>query len=63
MSTIIKIKDNVSVRLNKNFGICDYFIDSDEMRSKLLNSTRGRDLRLESTQSLIENILNPVSRL
>lgn len=63
MSTIIKLKDNVSVQLDKNFGICDYFIDSDEMRSKLLNSTRGRDLRLEEVQTIIENILNPVSRL
>jgi len=33
------------------------------MRSKLLNATRGRDLRLEEVQVKIENILNPVSRL
>lgn len=63
MSTIIKLNDNVSVQLDKNFGICDYFIDSDEMRSKLLNSTKGRDLRLEEVQTIIENILNPISRL
>lgn len=63
MSIIIKINDTVSVQLNKNYGICDVFTDSDELRSEILGKVMGQDLRLEETQTRIQNILNPVTRL
>ena len=63
MSMIIKINDTVSVQLNKNYGICDVFTDSDELRSEILGKVMGQDLRLEETQTRIKNILNPVTRL
>lgn len=63
MSIIIKINDTISVRLNKNYGICDVLTDSDELRSEILGKVMGQDLRLEETQARIRNILNPVTRL
>ena len=63
MSIIIKINDTVSVQLNKNYGICDVFTDSDDLRSEILGKVMGQDLRLEETQTRIQNILNPVTRL
>ena len=63
MSIIIKINDTVSVQLNKNYGICDVFTDSDELRSEILGKVMGQDLRLEETQTRIQNILNPVTKL
>lgn len=63
MSIIIKINDAVSIQLNKNYGICDVFTDSDELRSEILGKVMGQDLRLEETQTRIQNILNPVTRL
>ena len=63
MSIIIKINDTVSVHLNKNYGICDILTDSDELRSEILSKVMGQDLRLEETQTRIQNILNPVTKL
>ena len=63
MSIIIKINDTVSIQLNKNYGICDVLADSDELRSEILGKVMGQDLRLEETQTRIQNILNPVTRL
>ena len=63
MSIIIKINDTVSVQLNKNYGICDVFTDSDDLRSEILGKVMGQDLRLEETQTRIQNILNPVTKL
>ena len=63
MSIIIKINHVVSIQLNKNYGICDVLTDSDELRSEILGKVMGQDLRLEETQTRIQNILNPVTRL
>ena len=63
MSIIIKINDTVSGQLNKNYGICDVFTDSDDLRSEILGKVMGQDLRLEETQTRIQNILNPVTKL
>ncbi len=63
MSIIIKINDTVSVQLNKNYGICDVLTDSDDLRSEILGKVMGQDLRLEETQTRIQNILNPVTKL
>lgn len=63
MSIIIKINDTVSVRLNKNYEICDVLTDSDELRSEILGKVMGQDLRLEETQTRIQNVLNPATRL
>ena len=63
MSIIIKINDTVSVQLNKNYGICDVFTDSDDLRSEILGKVMGQDLRFEETQTRIQNILNPVTKL
>ena len=63
MSIIIKINDTVSAQLNKNYGICDILTDSDELRSEILGKVMGQDLRLEETQTRIQNILNPVTKL
>ena len=63
MSIIIKINDTVSAQLNKNYGICDVLTDSDDLRSEILGKVMGQDLRLEETQTRIQNILNPVTKL